>query len=116
MAIHLDGLNYGSYAETAKKIETKIATALAYSREIYQNDHPTVEFWAPTVPSGLLDKLSIPGVEFVVNEGFTGRVNELAALAAGGTKQYGDASFRFLQLLTHLKGPAPRFQPPAPLA
>jgi hypothetical protein len=113
VAIHLDGLNYGTYAETVNKIGAKISTAIEYSREIYRNDQPVVEFWAPTVARGLVERLAIPGVEFVVNDAFTERVNELAAIAATSTKQYGDASFRFLQLLTHLRGPAPVFQLPA---
>jgi len=112
VAIHLDGLNYGTHAETVRKIEMKVATALEYSREIYQNDRPVVEFWAPSVSRGLVDRLSIPGVEFVINDAFTERVNELAVIAASGTKQYGDASFRFLQLLTHLRGAGPTFQKP----
>ena len=51
-------------------------------------------------------------VELVLNEDFTSRVNELAALASTRTKQSGDDAFRFLQLLTHLRGNGPTFGEP----
>lgn len=113
VAIHLDGLNYGNYDATAAKVAAKIATGLEYAREIYRNDQPVVEFWSPSVPPGLVEKLSAVDVELVINTEFTNRLNVLAARAATETKQYGDVSYRLLQLLTHLKGPAPVFQRPA---
>lgn len=62
------------------------------------------------MPIGLVAALSKVDVDLVVNDEFTMRVNELAAIAAKSTKTTGDDAFRFLQLLTHLRGPRPTFQ------
>jgi hypothetical protein len=40
----------------------------------------------------------------VVNEGFTQRVSELVSAARMSTSLTGDDAFRFLQILTHLRG------------
>lgn len=109
VAVHLDGLKYGGYENTALKIATKVATAREYATEIYVDSPSVIEFWSPYVPSGLVTLLEQVDVELVVNHDFTDRINELAELASRGTKRYGDEGFRFLQLMTHLKGDRPIF-------
>jgi Holliday junction resolvase-like predicted endonuclease len=112
VAVHLDNLNYGGYAQTVTKIAAKVATAREYASNTYQGFEPSIQFWSPRVPSGLAEMLEELDVELVVNEDFTSRVNELAALASTRTKQSGDDAFRFLQLLTHLRGNGPTFGGP----
>lgn len=112
VAVHLDDLNYGGYSQTVTKVATKVATAREYADNTYRGHQSTVEFWAPRVPSGLGALLAELDVELVINEEFTRRVNLLAALAASSTKQFGDDAFRFLQVLTHLRGDQPTFHAP----
>jgi hypothetical protein len=109
VAVHLESLNYGGQAKTVAKIATKVAAARTYASEVYTDLTPTVEFWSPVVASGLVSELKKLDVVLVVNDDFTSRVNELAKLAKGHTKTTGDDAYRFLQLLTHLRGDRPRF-------
>jgi hypothetical protein len=113
VAVHLDSLDYGGYVKTVSKISQKVAAARTYATLVYRDVTPTVEFWSPVVPSGLVSALADVDVKLVVNHEFTARVNELAALARKHTKLTGDDAYRFLQLLTHLRGDRPRFGPPA---
>lgn len=110
VAIHLDSLNYGGYPRTVAKIAKKVAAARTYSALVYRDLTPAVELWSPVVPIGLVAALSKVDVDLVVNDEFTMRVNELAGIAAKSTKTTGDDAFRFLQLLTHLRGPRPTFE------
>ena len=110
VAIHLDSLNYGGYSKTVDKVSTKVAAARAYAAQVYRDVTPTVEFWSPVVPSGLASAWHSRR-RLDHNDDFTARVNELAALAKGHTKTTGDDAYRFLQLLTHLRGDRPRFGP-----
>lgn len=112
VAIHLDSLNYGGYTKTVAKIAQKVAAARTYSALVYGDLTPAIEFWSPVVPRGLVAALGDVDVDLVVNDDFTLRVNELAVIAAMSTKMTGDDAFRFLQLLTHLRGFRPSFQTP----
>lgn len=110
VAVHLEGLNYGGYEATAKKVAQKIAAARSYANEVYPEAAETrFEFWSPVVPQGLVDRLDEIEVDLVVNATFTARVNQLAAEAAKHTRITGDDAYRFLQLLTHLRGARPTF-------
>jgi hypothetical protein len=111
VAIHLDSLNYGGYIKTVAKVTQKVAAAHEYAAQVYRDVTPTVEFWSPVVPSGLVSALADVDVDLVVNNEFTARVNELAGLAMKHTKTTGDDAYRFLQLLTHLRGEKPQFGP-----
>lgn len=113
VAVHLDGLNYGGYQRTVAKIGQKVDSARSYAMQVYPQAKRTVEFWSPVVPAGLTQQLvdTLPHVHFVINDEFTQRVNELAAIARTSTSLSGDDAFRMLQLLTHLRGPRPRFGP-----
>lgn len=109
VAIHLDGLNYGGYEQTVMKITSKVVAAREYADDIYRDAKPTVEFWSPNVPSGLVARLRGIDVDLVANDDFTSRINELAASASKTTKLSGEDGFRMLQILTHLRGDRPTF-------
>ncbi|HEX3906462.1 MAG TPA: hypothetical protein VHW92_00870 [Mycobacteriales bacterium] len=113
VAVHLEGLNYGGYAASVKKVAAKVAAARAYAAQVYRDATPTVEFWSPVVPSGLVAQLADVDVVLVVNDDFTDRVNEIVDLAKRHTKMTGDDTYRLLQLLTHLRGARPQFSTPA---
>ncbi|GAA1740536.1 hypothetical protein GCM10009809_40050 [Isoptericola hypogeus] len=114
VAIHLDDLNYGGNAKSVETVRRKVDRALQYARNVYNEDSPTVEFWSPKVPPGIVSGLeAFEDITLVLNHEFTRRVNELAAIAGKSTKQYGDDGFRFLQVLTHLVGNKPQFAPPS---
>jgi hypothetical protein len=111
VAIHLDGLNYGggTNAQTVNKVAEKVAAARTYAAQVYRDITPTVELWSPVVPAGLVAALVSVEVDLIVNGDFTARVNELAGLASQHTTLTGDDAYRFLQLLTHLRGDRPQF-------
>lgn len=112
VAVHLEGLNYGGYPTTATKIRTKIDAARHYASDVYKGATITYEFWSPVVPSGLVAMIEDVDIHLVANADFTARVNELAHRAKAHTAHTGDDAYRFLQLLTHLRGARPRFGPP----
>jgi len=113
VAIHLDDLNYGGNAKSVETVRRKVDRAVRYARDVYNEDSPTVEFWSPRVPPGVVRGLdAFEDITLVLNQEFTRRVNELALIASGTTKQFGDEAFRFLQVLTHLVGERPRFVNP----
>jgi hypothetical protein len=109
VAIHIDGLNYGD-ADTVEKVRQKVDRAVRYARDVYSASTPVVEFWSPRVPPKFTRELrEHADFELVLNEDFTDRVNVLATLASKSSKQFGDDAFRFLQVLTHLRGARPTF-------
>jgi hypothetical protein len=114
VALHLDGLLYGSAnADTVKKVGAKVAAARAHVADVFPGVEPTVELWAPNVPAPLLPALNGVGTTIIANEDFTKCVNELVEVAKHTTKLYGDDAFRMLQLLTRLRGDSrPRFGAP----
>jgi hypothetical protein len=104
VAVHLEGLNYGGYHQTAEKVAAKVAAAQRYAQLIYPEADTVVELWSPVVPSGLVTLLEPVVPHLVVNATFTARVEELLGKAAGATRMSGDPAFRLLQVLTHLRG------------
>ena len=109
VAIHLNSLDYGGYGVTVERVSSKVDAARAFIAQVYRDVTPTIELWSPVVPLGLLSALASVDVDLIVNEGFTSRLNELASLASSHTKLTGDDAYRFLQLLTHLRGDRPQF-------
>lgn len=103
VAVHLDGLNYGSYQITAKKVATKVLSARQYAQQIYPQAQCVMELWSPVVPRGLVELLAECGAELVVNDGFTERVGELLDRARRSTKLTGEPAFRLFQMLTHVR-------------
>jgi hypothetical protein len=106
VATHLDGLNYGSYAETVSRIRSKYDRQRAYATENLQS-FATQRFmlWAPRVPTGALTEFlaELQGLELVINSDYTSRIEKLRSLAKATTKDIGNPFFRMLQLLEHLR-------------
>ena len=106
---HILGMLYKDEAHTVEKVLKKKATAEKFAAEMFEGDRVSFEVWSPVVAPKLLEKLNAAGVRMVANEEFTKAVNQLAVHAAKSTKTTGDDGYRFLQILTHLKGDTPIF-------
>lgn len=105
VATHLDGLNYGSYAETISRVRSKYEKQRAYAKSVLSTFAvPKFMLWSPRVPEGSLsERLRELGMELVVNADYTRRVEMLQDLAKVTTKDIGNPFFRALQLLGHLR-------------
>jgi hypothetical protein len=103
---HLDGLQYGTYETTVKKVKDKVDRQKIYAEKNLQH-FKTIHFmlWSPVVRKGVLtDALSeIDGLELVINQEYTRRVQELQEAAKTTTRDTGNPFFRVLQLLAHLR-------------
>ena len=108
---HLDGLLYGSGAESSmQKLKNKFVVSSAYANLLQQRTQLTAKlaFWSPKVPKWLIDRrLELEGavgrsVEMVVNDVYTDRVNQIIDKASRRTTVTGNDFYRTLQLLTHL--------------
>ena len=108
VATHLDGLNYGgrSQSETLRKVIDKYARQRAYAEENLAGfPYRRYQFWSPYVPKGYLSEglAQIQGLELVINDHYTARVDELRAIARKTTKDPGNPFFRSLQILEALR-------------
>jgi hypothetical protein len=104
-ATHLDGLNYGGYAQTVRKVKAKVVAASDYARRVYPDADARIELWSPIVPRGLVEQLGEAGLdELIVNATYTNCIRELAGEARKASSLTGDDAFRMLQLLTRLRG------------
>ncbi|WP_435552615.1 hypothetical protein [Natrinema sp. CGMCC1.2065] len=106
-----------SYQYSLEKLESKFRSDYDYVTRVFDDaDEYVLQLWAPYLSDGYLtdglEQLSAefeeePGIEtgidLVVNETYTERVDELRALASEETKSYGEPAFRFLQILEHLR-------------
>jgi hypothetical protein len=111
---HIRGVLYGSgYAATVSKIRDKVGRARDFAAATFPGQEHRFEIWSPIVPSGavkLFDELAEAyssedlDVQFVVNERYTERVQELVTHARGSTKATSEPAYRLLQVLTHLRG------------
>lgn len=108
VAIHLESLNYGGYPKSAAKVSAKMRAAREFISRVYVDSVPTLEFWSPIVPKGLVALLSDLGEEhdfrLVANHEFTERIQTLVDRAREHTKVTGEPAYRMLQILTHLRG------------
>ncbi len=106
VATHLDGLNYGSYADTISKIRSKYERQRSYATNNLQS-FSTHRFmlWSPRVAIGAVTEFlkELQGLELVTNTEYTARVEKLRTLARATTKEIGNPFFRSLQLLEHLR-------------
>lgn len=108
---HIRGTLYKNYETTFQKIKEKYNRQKEYAK-IYLSMFFNKKFmlWAPIVPKGLMKQLeTLEGLELIVNEKFTDRVNELIKEAKRETKDFGNPFFRVLQILTHLRGKLEEF-------
>ncbi len=60
--------------------------------------------WSPVVPKGLGKRLDeIEGLELIINDEYTRRVDELRKRARIVTYDVGNPAFRLLQILEHAR-------------
>lgn len=107
VATHLDGLSYGSYEETAKRVVAKFGRQRRHASDhlgAFASKH--FMFWAPRVPVGALTQklAAAKGLTLVINDQYTKRISELRRLARQTTRDIGNPFFRALQILEHLRG------------
>src|SRR4051812_37983944 len=91
----------------------KVGRARDFATATFLGDEHRYEIWSPIVPSGavkLFEELAAEfssdalDVEFVVNERYTERAQELIEHAKASTKATSEPAYRLLQVLTRLKG------------
>jgi len=106
VATHILGFVYGSRSEdSVSKIKRKFENQKNYA-SIYLESfkHIHFQFWSPRVAkkSTVLLK-EIEGLELVINEEYTVKVEQLKAEAKLITKMVNNPAFRLFQILEHLK-------------
>lgn len=129
VATHLDGLDYGGkptddywrefgstkYQGTLDTIYRKFNADLQYVTRVYDDaEEYKLQFWSPYVSKGHLtsgfekmaerfgDEKDVV-LEFLINEKYTEKVEELRGRAGRETKQYGEPAYRFLQIMEHMR-------------
>lgn len=104
---HLEGLLYGSSAQsTVERINKKYQKLQKYAAD-YLSDFPNRHFmfWSPVVSAGVAEELrKIDGLELVINEDYAAYVEQLQERANKVTYDTGNPVFRVLQILGHLRG------------
>lgn len=104
---HIRGLNYGSNEETVERVKRKYRKLREYAK-IYLSDFPTQHymFWSPIVPVGYITEnlKKIRGLELILNEEYTARINELREEAKIMSNDAVNPFFRVLQILERLRG------------
>ncbi|HEY0689843.1 MAG TPA: hypothetical protein VGD71_12470 [Kribbella sp.] len=114
VATHVDGINYGSYDITARKVRQKIERASEFAHQMFTADKCYFELWSPRVPKGklsvMLDAMaeSFAGdgidVHIVANDLYHERVQELIECARTHSGATSDPAYRLLQILTRVTG------------
>ena len=104
---HILGLLYGKGPDaTVNKVKDKHKRQKEYARK-YLKDFETVRFmfWSPIVSRGKLSErlTSIKGLELVINEDYTAKVDQLRSSAGEVTHDTGNPFFRTLQILERLR-------------
>lgn len=109
--------DYGSemYQNTLERILRKFNSDCSYVRRVFDDaDEYCFQLWSPVVPEGQLtdglDELeqvfeteAEEDLELVINQSYSKRIDELRDLASKDKKEYGEAAFRFLQILEHMR-------------
>lgn len=106
VSTHLGGLQYGGNQETIKRLKEKFARQKRYAKNHLKSFAEVhYMFWSPRVAKGILTREfeQMRGVEFVINEQYTARIEELREQARTSTRDVGNPFFRTLQLLEHLR-------------
>lgn len=106
VSTHILGFVYGLKAEdSVKKVLKKFDTQKEFAVKKL-NDFKTIryQFWSPRVGKTDVEKLNgIVGLESIVNETYTNKINELRLLAKKITRQVNNPAFRVLQILEHMR-------------
>jgi hypothetical protein len=111
---HLNGIGYGNYEESHRRLEKKFQHHQREITEIFDSaDAYRFQLWSPNVQPGLVTSLEeLPAdvvdadnmtLELVINEQYSERIEDLQDEAASTTKQRGELAFRLLQIIEHLK-------------
>lgn len=127
---HLSGVNYNgtpdtdawayygndTYQYTLQRLWEKFREDHALLTEVFDRaDEYVLQFWSPVVPKGHLtdgfaelqrrfEAEHSVEIDFVINEEYASRVNELRQRVSQTKKSYDEPAFRFLQILEHLRG------------
>lgn len=103
---HIQGMLYGSVTkDTIAKLKAKAERQIEYAETHLQN-FPTRRymFWSPVVSPKVAALLSeIEGIELIINQGYTARINELRAAARQRANDENNDAFRLLQILERLR-------------
>ncbi len=106
VSTHILGFFYGlKGVDSVKKVLRKFATQKEFAEKKLK-DFKTIryQFWSPKVGKTDVEKLnSIVGLESIVNETYTNKINELRLLAKKISRQVNNPAFRVLQILEHMK-------------
>lgn len=104
---HIRGLDYGKgYEDTVERVRVKLAKQRQYATENLPTQLGKHAFmlWSPVVPKGLRERLEgITGLELIINQEYTRRVDELRDQARKITHDVGNPAFRLLQILEHAR-------------
>ena len=106
VSTHILGFFYGlKGVDSVKKVLQKFDTQKEFAEKTLK-DFKTIryQFWSPRVGKPDVEKLNgIVGLESIVNETYTNKINELKLLAKKITRQINNPAFRVLQILEHMK-------------
>lgn len=107
VATHLEGLNYGSSAQsTVERINKKYHKLREYATDRlldFPNRH--FMFWSPVVRGSVESELrKVKGLELVINKDYATYIRELQDRARNESHQTGNPAFRVFQILGHLRG------------
>lgn len=110
--------NTSSYHHSLKTLWRKFLDGHEYVEETFPDADFSFQFWAPVVTGGHTDGFLIQGLErlkaefeaetgvgleLIINEDYTERIEKLREEARGDTSNYGAPAFRFLQILENLE-------------
>ena len=96
---HLGGMDWSAIRRVPKKHEFQKLYAKKYLRDFR---HIEFSLWSPRVVGKKVDAIRIKGLELVINEEFTKRMNELTARAKKDHHPTNNTAYRLIQILENL--------------
>jgi hypothetical protein len=110
---HIEGMSYGGNEATVRKIRDKLLRAESFAEDRFPGDEHHFAIWSPRVPKGAMTK-AFGGMsqefkergkrlDFMVNEIYGDRVQELINEARLNSRATSDPAFRLLQVLSRVK-------------
>ena len=102
---HLHGYRFGGSTSAAvERVRRKHELQKHYSRRLH-GFRPRYMFWSPRVAVGPLSEGlgRIQGLELVINEDYSQRIEELREEAGKDPRPTSNSAFRLLQILEHLR-------------
>jgi len=104
---HLRGANQGGggNAQTVQKIKDKHEWQQEYAHRCMKDFEHRFMCWSPYVPVGYItERLErVNSLELIINDKYTGRIGQLREAARAQMRNTGNAAFRMLQILEHLR-------------